>query len=127
SWTRHKQFERFLKACVVHQMRHAHLLLDVVFVQPARSIGDHFLFRLGDWAGLIRKASNRGIVTVFRRKSVESLDQVPRRTVEPCFVARVNVFSWATPPFFTGRNEFNLDHPFSAERDGDLSIEALTG
>ena len=71
----------------MHPVLHAHRFHHVGFVQPLRSVRDHFLFRVAERAGFVGKAVDGGIVSVGRDERGERFDEVPGGTIEPRLVA----------------------------------------
>src|SRR5439155_855641 len=55
----------------------------------------------------------------------QRLDQVPRRAVDACLVARVNVLLGPATPALPARDQLALDHALGAERDGHLTVGRL--
>ena len=95
------------------------------FVHAARAFRDHGFLGRAHGSRFISESFNGRIVAVGRDERCQRLHEVPGRTVHARFVGRVDVFTRPAAPAFTAGRQFQLDHAFRAEADGDDTIETL--
>src|SRR5215813_9893207 len=124
-WTRREKLEGFFKIHIINPVLDAERFLCGFFVQSLGGACDHFLFRIADWTGFVRKVIDGGILTVGRHERSERFDEMPRRTIEARFVAGMNVFDRATTPFCAAADEFEFDDAFRAVGGDDGAVEVL--
>src|SRR6266404_657406 len=122
---RGKQLERFLKTYIVNPMLDAEKFFGFGFAEATRGFGDHFLFGIGERAGLGGEAFDGRVVAVGGNERGESFDEMPRGAVEARLVAGVHVFARAAAPLFAAGDELELDNTFGAEKLRDFAVEAL--
>src|SRR5216117_208557 len=124
---RHQELQRLTPAHIVHPVVHADLPFRHLFIETVGRFRDHGLFRGRERSRLVGESVDRGVVAVGRDESSDGFDQVPRRAVQPRFVARVDVALGPAAPTFAARDELQLDHALGAEGDDHLAVEFLRG
>src|SRR5713101_7237643 len=96
---RHQQLQRLAPAHVMHPVVNAEQLFGRPFVEAACCFGNHRFLGCRERPRLLGEALDGGIVPIGRNQCRKRLHEVPRRTVHPRLVARVDVAARsATPP-----------------------------
>ena len=96
---RREQLQRLLPIDIVNPTFDAKKFFGLRLVQTFCRLRDHLLIRSGKRACFRSVALDHWVVAVGRYERGQSLDEMPRRTVHPGFIAGVDVFARPASPF----------------------------
>src|SRR5262249_54082670 len=109
-----------------YPMLDSQLLLQDTLIEPGCRFRDHLLLRCGKRTCLGRKILNsRSSIGID--EGGQRLHEMPRRTVDASFIARMDILLGSTSPTLAAGGDFAFDDALRSQRDRDLAVESLRG